>query len=228
MIKNIKQPDFGFAERFLVALERAEGVPERSHGRLTWLVRKIEERFGASLTVETVRKWSIGETKPREKNMRILADIFKVDVEWLQFGRGEINTQKEQLLSTRKLNGTVHSVLGFFLSSGENATVSEDHGIDVVVIRSGSLVTIAAAEVISLSQGRFKIKFSPTAAKKVAFVANISDCTMLFIVDLAEIIKKCTRTVATIEAECFCEDDELFVNDEIVKPDIFVKMTSVI
>lgn len=157
--------DLAFAQRFAEGMDRAPGVPAQVHGRLTWLVRQIDTRYGKSVTVETVRKWSKGLIKPREKNMRMLSEIFGVDIEWLQFGRGAMSTKKEVRLAGRKASGAIHFVAGSMMLSGLNVAfprdddaVAREMGVDIYVIVDGEQRTVTVTQADDLGGGMISMK----------------------------------------------------------------------
>lgn len=172
--------DLAFAHRFEQGMDRAPGVPAQKHGRLTWLARQIEARYGQSITVETARKWSRGLIKPRERNMRMLAEIFSVDIEWLAFGKGAMSTKKEVRIAGRKATGAIHFVAGSMMLSGLNVAfprdddaVAHEIGIDLYVIVDGEQRTVIVAQAEDLGGGVISIK-TPYPLRCTDLIAVIS------------------------------------------------------
>jgi hypothetical protein len=157
--------DLAFSDRFAKSMEQAQGVPVKQHGRLTWLERQIKTRYGKKICAETVRKWSEGLTKPREQNMRMISEIFGVNIEWLQFGTGAMSTKKAARLVGRKASGATHYVAGSMMLSGLNVAFPRDDdafasemGIDIYAIVDGEQRTVIVTQADDLGGGMISIK----------------------------------------------------------------------
>ena len=155
--------DREFAKRFQEGLDRAPGVPANQHGRLTWVARQLEARHGKSVTIETVRKWSKGLIKPRERNMQMLAELFGVDNLWLYSGEGPMTTRQERKMAGRKATGAIHFVAGALMLSGRNAAIpreddaiAREMSIDLYMIKDGEQQTITIAEMDEEGAGEVK------------------------------------------------------------------------
>lgn len=48
--------------------------------------KELAERFGETVSSETVSKWFAGETKPNERRVRFLAELLNVREAWLSLG----------------------------------------------------------------------------------------------------------------------------------------------
>jgi len=115
--KKVPHPDF--ALRFQQACDGNPDVPQPNYGRLGWFVTQME-RFGVELTVETVRKWFAGESRPRPRNITYLAQILKVDEAWLSVGRIQEISDKQIRLRNSLAGGAVNVVAGLIQLSGGN------------------------------------------------------------------------------------------------------------
>jgi hypothetical protein len=108
----------GFRDRIAQACDNNPHVPPLNHGRLTWVVTKLKENFGVSVSVETVRRWFSGEALPRQARMRALAELLSVDTAWLALGHTQTVTAKEQKLREAELDGAVNLVAGAIQMNG--------------------------------------------------------------------------------------------------------------
>jgi len=106
-----------FARRFQIACDGNQKVPLPNYGRLGWFVTKLAER-GTSVTIETVRKWFAGESRPRTKAMTDLAIVLEVDEAWLAVGKSPEITEKQQKVRNASADGVVNVVAGLIQVCG--------------------------------------------------------------------------------------------------------------
>ena len=93
--KPIKDEEF--SKRLQLAADNHPDCPPLHHGRLTWVVRGFKREFKITITTETVRKWMEGETRPRPKNMALLAQLLQVEHGWLAVGHeGDLSTDERK------------------------------------------------------------------------------------------------------------------------------------
>ncbi|MGN5375816.1 hypothetical protein [Sphingomonas hankookensis] len=78
--------DPAFAKRLAQACDASPHCPDKHRGRLTWIMDQFKLHGGGKISAETVRRWSEGESKPREAKNVILAKILGVDPSWLYLG----------------------------------------------------------------------------------------------------------------------------------------------
>lgn len=142
--------DKAFARRFEEACSLSEHVPEFNDGRLRYIQEELA-KHGISVSRETVRKWSAGETRPRRDKMRALAQILRVDEAWFAMGvKPTLAPVKEQVAN---VEGSINLVAGIFAMNGANyAWPSEpDESLHFVTIYKSRQysVYVAAGEVSS-------------------------------------------------------------------------------
>ncbi len=154
--------DPGFASRFNQALERSPHAPKQRHGRLTWVARELEGRFGIKVSVETVRKWSIGEVAPRSENMSALSRLLTVEEAWLSLGSGTTSAPREKAKAVRRASGTLHYVAGLLMIEGsvlafpeEGDPVADSYGVDLYVIQDGQQVRVTVGMAAESADGLF-------------------------------------------------------------------------
>lgn len=115
-----------FVQRLLAALERAPGVPEKSHGRMTRLMREIQRHSGEHLTLESVRRWFSGRNRPQGANLEALCKVLQCDPAWLIFGSNSGGTRLEPARGSVRANGAVYFCLGRMLLDGLAAALPVD------------------------------------------------------------------------------------------------------
>ncbi len=137
-MSKVMHPEF--AHRMQLACDQNPNVPPLNYGRLTWFTRQFEERFGVEVTVETIRKWAAGESKPRTKAMAQLAEILGVDDAWLTLGKSQSLTEKQRKVRNATADGAVNVVTGFIQMCGGHPSFPEKDGpIDIQAIIKGAL-----------------------------------------------------------------------------------------
>lgn len=119
--RRTKKPEHkAFARRLAMACDGNQSVPPPNFGRLQWFVDQMSDRFGIDTTPETIRKWLAGETMPRQKSLRALAQILSVDEAWLSLGHAPELDSREQKLRNAEADGVVNVVAGFIQMCGAN------------------------------------------------------------------------------------------------------------
>jgi transcriptional regulator with XRE-family HTH domain len=125
MADKVKFPDF--AQRLEHACESNPNVPSRNYGRLDWIATQLRERFGTEVTIETVRKWLAGETRPRTEKLMQLATLLQVDPEYLLMGRSTGITEKDRRQQSAEATGIVNVLAGYVaMDGGRPAFPQED------------------------------------------------------------------------------------------------------
>lgn len=107
-----------FAKRFETACDGNPHVPPQNYGRLAWVVKQFKTRFDKQITLESVRKWSAGETYPRPDAMAMLAQVLAVDQAWLALGKMNELSDKDMRLKTAEASGAVNLLAGVIQMSG--------------------------------------------------------------------------------------------------------------
>ena len=108
-------PDFG--KRLREAVANNSDVPPPNHGRLGWIVGRME-RKGQKVTEETVRRWLLGHVKPRDGNMRALAEVLNANYVWLSTGHSIGLTQEETKVRDPDTEVAIKLVSGFVQMDG--------------------------------------------------------------------------------------------------------------
>ena len=148
--QKIVHPDF--ARRMAQACDGNPDVPPPNYGRLGWFADKIEERTGKRVANETVRKWLVGEVRPRPKMISALAAVLKVDEGWLSLGRTPELSEREMRLRNASADGVVNlvaSMVRMFGANpafpGEDDKFAQENKIDLYAIIRGAQYAIHVA-----------------------------------------------------------------------------------
>jgi transcriptional regulator with XRE-family HTH domain len=107
-----------FARRMQQAADGNSNVPPINYGRLSWVKEQFNSRFKADVSLETIRKWFAGETKPRAQTLHMLAEILGVDEAWLALGSTNKATVKEQRIRNAVADASVNIVAGLVQADG--------------------------------------------------------------------------------------------------------------
>lgn len=141
MDKKIR--DKAFSDRMHAACDAHPHAPDMNYGRLTWLQEQLRERFQINVSIETVRKWFSGETRPRLLKMQRVAELLNVDEAWLSLGV-EAVPLKERRARNAMADGAVNLVAGIIQMQGgtpafpdERDTRAREGNIDLYAIIKG-------------------------------------------------------------------------------------------
>lgn len=118
MKEKIAHPDF--AVRMQQAADANPNVPPVNYGRLGWVVEALASKFEYATNVETVRKWFAGETMPRQKPAKLLAEVLNVTPEWLTLGASTDLGIKERKARNALAEGAVNVIVGMVQMAGWN------------------------------------------------------------------------------------------------------------
>jgi hypothetical protein len=87
-----------FAARLSAACDEHPDCPPLHKGRQVWLRAQLA-REGLFVSVEGIRKWLAGESRPKEENAEKLARVLTKDAHWLRTGqllRRDTQTEDEK------------------------------------------------------------------------------------------------------------------------------------
>lgn len=150
--------DKPFAQRLNIACDGHPHIPPYGHGRQTWVKEKLD------VSHEAVRKWFVGETRPRPAKMRELARVLEVDEAWLSLGIVPDATNEEKRVRTGQVEGAVNCVAGLVQLNGGHIAFpgpKDPRGgfVDFYAIIKGSqyAVNVSLAKHITNGTYRFTI-----------------------------------------------------------------------
>lgn len=112
---RILHPDF--QERLVKTADMNPNVPPMRSGRLTYIQEELRKR-GHEVSLESVRKWFSGESKPHESRAAILAEILRVDEAWLMLGIESSTTPQQRRARNALVDGAVNLVAGLMQMDG--------------------------------------------------------------------------------------------------------------
>lgn len=186
--------DHGFAKRLVHACDQNTAVPPYNYGRLTWIKEKLEEHYGLSTSVETVRKWMSGEARPRPDKMKLLAELIQVDEAWLSLGKEPELNRKEQLHRAKYAKGAISVLAGFFeIADGRTFFPQNPDECDFTVIIDDQRfnVVVSLAQEIDKSKGLYGFQ-APVNIVDVTVIGAIpvNDTEISFLHFPAEFIQK--------------------------------------
>lgn len=113
---TIRHPDF--ARRLAEICDEKPEIPPLNQGRLVWFRQQFASRFRVKITLESVRRWFAGDSRPRMLTMKQLAEVLEVPYEWLSLGVNRGATVKEQKARNALADGAVNVVAGFIQMDG--------------------------------------------------------------------------------------------------------------
>lgn len=184
--KKIVHPEF--AKRMQAACDGNPNVPLPNHGRLGWFSAEIEDRFGARVTIETVRKWFAGETIPRTKMMGYLAAVLEVDHAWLAVGGSNDISDKQKKLRDATADGAVNLVTGLIQICGGHPAFpdkddkrAESGKIDLYAVIKGAQYAFHVAVAEQIDDGfSFAIPVEALSAALVLGVVRTGELAFRF------------------------------------------------
>jgi hypothetical protein len=199
-MKKIVHP--GLAKRLESACDGNPDVPPLNHGRLGWFVEQLEDR-DIQVTVETVRKWFAGETRPRPAPTTALAQILKVDELWLTNGTLPEFNEVQRKRHNAVAGGVVNLVAGFIqIDGGHPAFPADDDSeakaknVDLYAIIRGAKYNFHIAPV--LGEGADRHFIVPHEAKETVVLGVVPEGfrVRIFELDWETVMEKCERKSA--------------------------------
>ena len=171
-----------FSRRFQAACDGNPNVPEKNKGRLVWFREQFANRFGVSVTEESVRRWEAGITRPHpHQKMVQLAEILRVDVAWLATGQSNGATKKQALAKSELASGSINLIAGLMKMSGnhpafpaEDDDFARENNIDLYCVVRGiqKLYHIAVAETKGDGRHGFTVPVNTGKAILIGVIAR--------------------------------------------------------
>lgn len=125
-----KQIHRDFGKRLTQAADNHPHTPLPNYGRLGWVKEQLD-LLGQPTTIESVRRWFAGESRPRDTTLKKLAEIFQVDDAWLTIGYAPELTPKEKVVRSREASGAVNVLAGVIQMEGGHPAFPDDGDADV-------------------------------------------------------------------------------------------------
>lgn len=136
--------DKAFAQRINTACDQNPHIPAYGMGRQTW----VKEKMGVSH--EAVRKWFLGEARPRPDKLALLANVLECDEAWLALGKKGDLDPREKRARSLNIEGAVNVVTGLLQLNGAHCAFPGEKDpaaayVDVYAITRGVQLAIHAA-----------------------------------------------------------------------------------
>lgn len=144
-----------FKDRLIKSCDASVDIPEHGYGRQVHLAKVM------GVSQEGVRKWLIGESKPRDKAMKKLSALLNVDYAWLSIGAELLETEKFRAVA-RYQNAGVYALTSYLITAGCTVAFSEDlqDDSDITAVCNGKLFKFLAlpSAVIGNKNAEFEIE----------------------------------------------------------------------
>lgn len=133
--------DKGFAQRLATACDQNPHVPAYGMGRQTW----VKERMDVSH--EAVRKWFLGQARPRPDKLAQLAAVLECDEAWLALGKKGDLDPREKRARNLNVEGAVNAVTGMLQLNGAHCAYPGEKDpaasyVDIYAINRGVQMSI--------------------------------------------------------------------------------------
>lgn len=133
--------DKAFAQRVNTACDQNPHIPAYGMGRQTW----VKEKMGVSH--EAVRKWFLGESRPRPEKLTQLANVLECDEAWLALGKKGDLDPREKRARNLNVEGAVNAVTGLLQLNGAHCAYPGDKDaagayVDIYAINRGVQMSI--------------------------------------------------------------------------------------
>lgn len=147
--------DKGFAQRINTACDQNPHIPAYGMGRQTW----VKEKMGVSH--EAVRKWFLGQARPRPDKLAMLANVLECDEAWLALGKKGDLDPREKRARSLNIEGAVNVVTGLMQLNGANCAFPGEKDpaaayVDLYAITRGEQWSIHVALGKEGPPGQFK------------------------------------------------------------------------
>jgi len=116
-----------FARRLETAVEGHPLAPRTPFGRQTWLREKLAKEADLKLSPNTLHKWFTGVSRPREDNIRKVAQVLSVDELWLSMGQRPGSSDAEPSEAAKLASGITLVVAGLAECKGWRVSYPKSH-----------------------------------------------------------------------------------------------------
>lgn len=147
--------DRSFAKRLNTACDGHPHIPPYGHGRQTWVKEHLE------VSHEAVRKWFMGEARPRPDKMRQLSKTLEVDEAWLSLGITPDLKPRERRSRNAQAEGAVNVLAGIVQLNGGHCAFPDENDprggyVDLYAIVRGTSYPLHVSLATPLSAGMFQ------------------------------------------------------------------------
>lgn len=147
--------DKEFAKRLNVACDGHPHIPPYGYGRQTWVKEHMK------VSHEAVRKWFMGESRPRPSKMKELARSLEVDEAWLSLGITPELEPLERRVRDAQIEGAVNVAVGFMQLNGARCAFPDAKDpraayVDFYAILRGQQIALHISLAQQISTGQYK------------------------------------------------------------------------
>lgn len=147
--------DKEFAKRLNIACDGHPHIPPYGHGRQTWIKEYMK------VSHEAVRKWFMGEARPRPAKMKELARALEVDEAWLALGIKPDLEPIERRARNAQAEGAVNVAVGIMQLNGARCAFPGDKDpraafIDFYAILRGQQMAFHVSLATEMSPSQYK------------------------------------------------------------------------
>lgn len=200
--------DKGFAQRMNTACDQNPHIPAYGMGRQTW----VKEKMGVSH--EAVRKWFLGQARPRPDKLTQLANVLECDEAWLALGKKGDLDPREKRARSLNVEGAVNAVTGLLQLNGANCAFPGEKDpaaayVDVYAINRGVQLAIHVSLAKQGPPGTFKFTI-PKEYEQVKLVGVVharANRIHLINMDHEMLAKYCERKGGFMEVTMFFKDN---------------------
>ena len=195
-----------FKDRLIKSCDASVDIPEHGYGRQVHLAKVM------GVSQEGVRKWLIGESKPRDKAMKKLSALLNVDYAWLSIGAELLETEKFRAVA-RYQNAGVYALTSYLITAGCTVAFSEDlqDDSDITAVCNGKLFKFLAlpSAVIGNKNAEFEIenkgvKKGVTAVGCICCKDQLNNSSIKYdFVDLTDLPQGTTRIKLDQKNNCY-------------------------
>jgi transcriptional regulator with XRE-family HTH domain len=164
------------------------------HGQQKWLREELERQHGIKVSPEGTRKWFAGESRPKPKVMKSIAQVLQVDEAWLALGLIPTSTPEETKSRNAAANGAENLVASLIQLSGGNiafANPTKDTGVDIHAIIGGKKYDIQVKATKPTADGDVTFAIEHMADDQTLILVAVDDAHLhskVFAVDY-ELVK---------------------------------------
>lgn len=131
-----------FARRLNISCDYHPHVPPYGKGQQTWLAGHL------GISQEAVRRWFVGESRPRPHLMTKLAHLLEVNESWLALGVSGGAERPSEREYSEQADGATYICFGFFKASGFSCAFAKpSDAFDFHAIKRGRhfLISVSSA-----------------------------------------------------------------------------------
>lgn len=149
-----------FSKRLTQACDDNPLIPDYGHGRQVTIANKLD------VSQEAVRKWFTGDSVPRSKKMKVLAEFLNVSEPWLALGISPSLDRTARKEMVRVTKGAVHMLAGMISLEGGNFAFpspedSRSSFVDLYAIKDGQKIDfhVSVGREIKSDDGSIEYEF---------------------------------------------------------------------